>query len=549
MIALVIMTAVPGFAQAAAIPAVAVAPAAESILVRELEEAIATGNSTRLAELARHHRDPEIDAAHAPLNTTLSRAWLFLGDSACAVNFACAAYPHSTDPVPRWLAAELLYARGNWASADKLAVILRKRDTSSPIPSYLEARYILARLNDTDADFGRTTMVDARRDLLAATAACTSAQARNHPDFDPRFLSLGIDVGLFDLNYEFAAYYAVQLTALRPRNAPLARLALALAFDTPALRNGLLAALRTRSTLPSDELARWKLHASLIDLAPEKNRPAAWLTLAEVAQNDPQLAPVYVHLLARAAATMPKDDERFAPLANAYIDAALRAHSTPHARAALTLRRPDPSDTKEVRERRIELATLACRHDLAATLALAEAPLHADDFGWLLRYRPIAARIQTYGVYIQYLKVMERNRPDEPLVLLELARIYEQHTLPSALDYYDRVFAVTPSKIRPSIPDWFAYRNLVQAAAQRGLPADAVEQFDAVIERIHAAAPDDVPAAHFYADLLDRRARLSGKPTDRDAAEAAKQRAIQLDPEIGDIFESMRARSSIKITV
>lgn len=582
--ALAFATALPAFAQT---PAIALSDA-DTEVIRKITDAIATGNAAQLAECSHPYREPVADVAHAPLNTTLARAWLFLGDSARAVNFAKAAYTHSPDPVPRWLAAELLYARGdwtsadklaaslvnrntpssitpyleagglaagqpyvrpNWASADKLGATLGYRDAASPIVPYLEARYILARLADADAAFDQPMMVDAKRDLLAATAACTSDQARTHPDFDPRFLSLGIDVGLFDLNYASAANYAAQLTALRPANTPLARLALALALDTPAVRNDLIAALRTRHTLPAAELTLWELHARLIELAPENKKAAAWLALAEVAKNDPPLAPVYVHLIARAAALMPVGDTRFVTVLNDYIDASLRARSAPHARAALGLRVPDTSDTAEIRERRIELATLASRHDLAANLAMREAPLHAQDFDWLLRHRPIVARVQTFGVYIQYLKVIERIRPDEPLVLLEIARVYDQHTLPGAVDYYDRVFAVTPDKIRPSIKDWLAYENLVRAAAQRRQPADAEERFEATIERIHAAAPDDVAAAFFYAELLDRRARLSGKPADREAAEKAKQRVHELDPDAGDIFQRLRGKSSIWITV
>ena len=556
---------------AAAFPALAQTPAValpDAEVIRKITDAIATGNAAQLAECARPYLDPVADTAHAPLNTTLARAWLFLGDSARAVNFAKAAYTHSPDPVPRWLAAELLYARGNWtaadklgaslvnrntpssiapyletgglaagqpyvrrnwASADKLGVSLGYRAPSSPIVPYLEARYILARFANADADCDHPMMVDAKRDLLAATAACTSDQARAHPDFDPRFLSLGIDVGLFDLNYASAANYAAQLAALRPANAPLARLALALALDTPALRTDLIAALRTRNTLPATELTLWELHARLIELAPENKKSAAWLALAEVAKNDPSLAPVYVHLIARAAALMPVGDARFVTVLNDYIDASLRARSAPHARAALGLRVPDPSDTASVRERRIELATLAGRYDLVAKLALHEAPLHARDFEWLLRYRPVIARSPIYGEYIQYLKVMERIRPDEPIVLLEIARVYDQHTLPGAVDYYDRAFAVTPDKIRPTIKDWLAYENLVRAAAQRRQPANAEELFDATTERIHAATPDDVPAAFFYAELLNRRARLSGKPADREAAEKAKQRVHELE--------------------
>ncbi len=540
-------SAVTAFSQPPANPVAFSSLVAESVLDHAIKEAIATGNGTRLNELAQFHREPRTGAAHAVLNTTLARAWLFLGDSALAVTFARAAYADSADPVPRWLAAELLYARGNWPAADKLAVALRNRDASSPIIPYLEARNILARFADVDAGFTQPAMIDAKRDLLTATAACTSVDARGHPDFDPRFLSLGIDVGLFDLNYESAASHAVQLTALRPRNLSLARLALALAFDSPASRDDLLAALHARATLPAAELARWELHARLIDLAPENHRASAWLTLAEVAQDDPHLAPVHVHFIARAASSMPRDDDRFALVADTYMDAALRARSAPHARAALRVRLPDPADTPEVRERRIDLASLATRYDLAASLAITEAALHADDFDWLLRYRPIVARSQSHGAYIRYLHTLERNRPDDPRVLIELARVHEQHTMPRALIYYDRVFALTPSKIRPSVKDWFAYRSLLQAAAQRGQPDDALEQFDATIERIHIAAPDDVPAAHFYADLLNRRAHRSRKPADYEAAEAARKHAIELDPDVRDLFQGVRATPSIWI--
>ncbi|MFA6031178.1 MAG: hypothetical protein WC969_15080 [Elusimicrobiota bacterium] len=517
-------------------------PGTDSEVIRKITDAIATGNAAQLAEFSHSYREPVADTAHAPLNTTLARAWLFLGDTARALNFAKAAYTHSPDPVPRWLAAELLYARGNWPAADLLAVSLKNRDPSSPIVPYLEARYILARLADTDADFGQPMMGNAKHDLLTATVACTSAQARAHPDFDPRFLSLGIDAGL-DLSYAFAADYAVQLTALRPLNAPLARLALALALDTPALRNDLIAALRTRNTLPAAELTLWELHASLIELAPENKKGAAWLALSKAAKNNPQFAPVYVHLIARAAALISPEDERFSSVRNDYMDAALQARSAPHARAAIALRWKDPSDTAEIRERLIDLATLASRHHLAATLAMKETPSHADDFEWLSSHRPIVARAQIFGVYIQYLKLMERIRPNEPIVLLEIARVYDQHDLSGAMDYYARAFAVAPKKIRPTLKDWFAYETLARAAAQSRQPANAEELFDATTERIHAAAPDDVAAAYFYADLLDRRAQLSEKHADRQAADAAKEHARALDPEAGDILERMRAKA------
>ena len=537
--------AVSAFSQTPPIPT----PGSDSEVILKITDAISTGNAAQLAECSRPYREPVADTAHAPLNTTLARAWLFLGDSARAVNFAKAAYTHSPDPVPRWLAAELFYARGNWNAADLLAVALRNRDPSSPIVPYLEARYTLARLANVDADFDQPMMVHARHDLLTATTACTSAQARGHPDFDPRFLSLGIDVALFDLNYASAADYAVRLTALRPLNAPLARLALALALDTPALRNDLITALRTRNTLPAPELTLWELHASLIELAPENKKGAAWLALADTAKTHSQLAPVYIHLIARAAALIPSDNERFSAVLNDYMDAALRARSAPHARAALRLKLPDPSDPAAVRERRIALATLASRYDLAAVLAMNETPLHADDFEWLSQHRTIAARAQLFGVYIQYLKAMERIRPDEPIVLLEIARVYDQHTLSGAIDYYARAFAAAPAKIHPSLKDWFAYWNLAQAAAQQRRSANAADLFDATIERIHAAAPDDAPAACFYAELLDRRARLSGKPADREAAAAAKRRAHELDPDLGALFERMQAKSTVMITV
>ncbi len=519
--------------------------AVDSEAIGKITDAIATGNAAQLAEYSRPYREPVADTAHAALNTTLARAWLFLGDTARALNFAKAAYTYSPDPVPRWLAAELLYARGNWNAADLLAVALKNRDPSSPIVPYLEARYILARLADADAGFEQPMMVDAKRDLLAATAACTSTQSRAHPDFDPRFLSLSIDVGLLDLNYAAAAGYAAELSALRPRNAPLARLALSLALGSPDFYP-LLVLVRMGDTLPAAELTLWKLNATLIDQAPVDQKGSAWLSLADTAKKNPPFAPVYIHLIARAAALLPEDDARCFPTRDAYMEAALQARSAPHARAALRLRPPDASAA--ARERRIALATLASRHDLAAALTLKEAPLHADDFDWLMQHRPFAARAQEFGVYIQYLKIMERLRPDAPLVLLEIARVYDQHTLPGALDYYARAFAAVPSQIRPTLQDWFAYETLAREADRdhataQHRPADAEALFDATTERIHADAPADVPAAWFYANLLDRSAQLSKKSADHEAAEAAEQRARELDPEAGKLLELMRAKA------
>jgi len=546
-------TAAPAYTEPSPNPPASIPPAEDigpdALFIKNIEDAVDTGNGALLNTLVRPHDEPSPSPSSAPLNTLLARSWMMLGDKPRALRFALASIRSSKAPTPRWLAAELNYSLYNWRAGDALAAELKTSDAASPVVPYLEARRILARLADADAGFEQPMMVDARRDLRLAAAACISAEARAHHDFDPRFFSLGIDVGLFDLDYAYAAADAAQLSTLRPRNAPLARLALALAFDSPALRNNFLAALRTRGSLPASELVRWDQYARQLDLSHGQDRLPVWLSLADAARQDSSWAPVYVHLVARTAALLPASDPRFAAVAGAYADAALQASSPPHARAVLDLLPPSSDDAPAIRERRIALASLGSRHDLAAELAVAETPAHAGDFDWLSRHRSIVARHQTPGVYLQYLQAMEHLRPEDPGVLLELAQVYDRYTLPEALPCYHRVFALTPEKIHPSFHDWFAYLNLVDAAARRGQPANALQRFDETIERIHAAAPDDVPAAYFYADLLDRRARISGKSADREAADKALDHAMDLAPEAGDIFGKLGRPRTITITI
>ncbi|MET0262690.1 MAG: hypothetical protein ABW223_07315 [Rariglobus sp.] len=509
-------------------------------LVAGLEEAMATGNGAQLDALARPHRMPQAGPTHVALNTALARAWIFLGDSPTALAFARTAARDSTAPAPCWLAAEILYSQRNWTAGNVFAARLRQRDPDSPAVAYVEARRQLIRLNDADATFTLPMMKEARSIALASAVACTSPEARAHADFDPRFLSLGIDVAMFDLNYALAADHASALSLLRPRNAPLARLALALGLDTQSSRGGFITALKAQKTLPEKELQRWEVFAELLAVTPPAERAGAWLSLAEIARKDPALAAIHVHLIGRAAVLISSDDPRFNQTAYDYQAAAYLARSAPHVRQALGLRLPSFVDEPESRERYIEMGYFAGLYDFAATITAAETPRHLDDFEWLSKHRRIIARHQTPGVYLGYLKQMERLRPDEPAVLLELARVYDQHTMPEALGYYDRVFALTPETLQPTTADWFAYKNLVDAASLRQPLAKLTERFDRTIERIHVAAPNDVTAACFYAELLMLKAVRSKNPEYQKAAAGAVERALNLDPESNVILQFLR---------
>lgn len=522
------------------------APAEENAaLIAAIESAIAAGDGGRLRRLCEAqppHHSREADAA---LDTALARAWFLLGDGSRALVLARQAARFGSVPAAQWLAAEIHYARAEWGFGDTFRNALEHADPTSPAIPYLTARRLLARFADVDAGHVHPMMSAARQNLHASAAACTSLDARLHPHFDPRFLSLGIDAALFELDYELAAYHAIQLSALRPLNVPLARLALALAFDVPVRRDAFLDTLRTRSAFPSDELALWQTHAQLLDLTPEARKADAWLTLAEHAQRTPALVPVHVHLIARAVGRLQADDTRYAAAVRDYVDASLAARSPPHARVALRHVNQHPADNPAAREQRIALAHLAARHDLAAVLTAAEAHHHLDDFDWLARHRPIIARHQMPGVYASYLQAMEHLRPDDPVVLLQLARTLHHAGHSAALDYHHRAFAAATAQLTPTLDDWLAYRNLVRASDQRTRTADATKRFQAAIERIHAVAPNDLAAAHFYAHLLDLRASNTGSAADRAAAHAARAHAIGLSPEAAHIAEKLKEESTL----
>jgi hypothetical protein len=522
---------------------------ANAALVTDLESAMAAGDGPRLLRLCEAHQSPRDSDARAAiaLDTVLARAWLLLGNSSRALLFARNAARHESSVAAQWLAAEIHYLRNEWAAGDTLRSRIEARNATSPALPYLRARRILAQFADADAIQVHPSMVTARQRLHQFAAACTSLDARRHADFDPRFLSLGIDAALFELDYELAAYHAIQLSALRPANTPLARLALALAFDAPARRDAFLDTLRNRPGFPADEHALWEQQARLLDLMPAPDRASAWLTFADTAARTPALAPVQVHLIAPAAALLAADDPRFASTAKAYADAALAARSSPHARAALVILPRDSADTTAVREQRIALASLAAHHDLAAVLTEKETPHHLDDFNWLARHRTIIARHQMPGVYINYLKVMERLRPADPVVLLQLARTLDHATHSTALEYYQRVFALVPEKLTLSLPDWFAYRNLASASDQNTRSAAATKTFEAAVQRIAAATPDDLAAACFHAHLL--RSRAKNNPADRGAADAAYTRAINLAPEAFDIMQALGGNRSITTAI
>ncbi len=520
----------------------------------QISRAIETGDAARLQELVSAHPTPVPIAAHARLTPALARAYLLLGQTERARLFALDAYARTQTHESAWLAAELLYTSDQFALGDRIARELKKRAPHHPALPYLEVRRLLASLSLGDADSEWPTLraqIPAARqaaELAASFLAEPGDSFSKHAD--PRFLTAGLDLALLELDYARASEFSARLSALRPRNPGLARLALACAFPVDARRAAVLDQIRTQDSLPLSEQAQWAEFASRL-ASPAEPR-STWSDLVKATADQPILSMARLVFLERALAAAldappaPRSSPEIAELLRTYGDAAREARSFPHAIHAVALRdelRRSASTFPALPEDEdsVRLLSLAARHQRAAALALALLPSNRDDFEWLARNRPAAAKHQDTTAYLEYLHAMERLRPEDPRTLLELARALDRSTDPRALDAYHRVFELCPVEIRPKASDWFALANLLKASADRGERSlsEAALAFDAMTERIHQADVTYAVAAHFYADLLDRRARAEGSPAARRAADEALGHALRLDPFAGDFFAKL----------
>lgn len=523
----------------------------------ELRASIDRGDAARLLLLLKDHPGPGPLSTHFRLNLVVARAHFLLGQPERALPFALDVYGRTKDPEAAWLAAELLYATDDFALGDRIADELRSRAPNHPGVSYLFARRLLCQLSASDADSEWPPLraqLPAARQATDLTAALVSDGV---PGSDPRFLTAGLDLALFELDYPRAAEFSARLTALRPRNPGLARLALACAFPTANRLPALIDQLQTGGTLPADELDFWR------QLAARRNAAAtphdAWTTLAAAVANEPKYAVARLVFLERALASAPTPGSGapsadYLTLLKTYAQLARDTRASAHASRAVALRdslsisdpalNPLPED-----EATAALLRLASRHNRAAKLIGKLRPAHEADFDWLARNRALIARHSSPQAYLDYLLAMETLRPGDPRTLVELARAFDTATDPRALTAYRRAFARCPGEIRPQVKDWFAFVNLLDASAARGemTHADVALEFDALIERVHETDNTYAVAAHFYADLLDRRAKINGSPELRRAADVARADALSLDPFADDFFRKLGRKTSISI--
>ncbi len=523
----------------------------------QINTAIEKGDAAHLLQLISGSLRPIPVQDHLRLTPALARAYLLLGQPERALPFALDAYARTHDADAAWLAAELLYATDDFALGDRIARELRERAPYHPALPYLEVRRLLARfiLGDADTDWPalREQLPAARQAAMLAAAGLED----NTPGADPRFLTAGLELALFELDYPRAADFAARLSALRPRNPGLARLALACAFPVEARRSAILREVQARDTLPVAEHALWTELAARLASAPDPVH--AWTSLAEATVQPPGLAAARLVFLERALASVPETPAALSSpalpaLLSDYDEAARQARSFPHAANALALRdklrllAPDFPALPE-NESSVRLLSLAARPRRAAELAVALLPAHRDDFEWLARNRSAAARHPAPRAYLDHLLAMEALRPEDPRTLLELARALDRDTQPRALAIYRRVFALCPREIRPQAKDWFALENLLQAAAaRRELASDeARDEFDAMTERIHRDDDTYAVAAHFHARLLERRAVAARSPEAHQVAHEAYRRAMMLDPFASDIFARLGRSHSVRI--
>ena len=225
-----------------------------------------------------------------------------------------------------------------------------------------------------------------------------------------------------------------------------------------------------------------------------------------------------------------------------------------------------------------DLAILARDYPRALRLVLASAPAHATDAKWLAAYSTFIEEQAPLGDALVYLRRLEKLDPENPRVLLalgglalrpdakqEMALYLKDITRPpdqngpasllgkiavtddiltspgARLALYQRVFAQTPQKITPPSPHWAAYRSLLRHDAEMidllddepGQTTPAKDAFTELVERCHAAAPNNPIVAEQYALLLARRAQAGFNRTTHaaflSALAAADQAGAPLD--------------------
>lgn len=495
-------------------------------LADRLQAAAEAGDAATVNELAAPYRAP---ATSPPVYDSRTACLLGIAFQPYAPNRAAQWFDAARDaakPGPEFARAsfwlgETLITLNRQSHARRIAAELERADRSSLAAAYLRARLVIDEWENLprDAQARRNQMIG---EVAPFTSIVLSSEAIRRPTYEPRFLTLAIDlehlareVSNVDNGYE-------TLVRLRPRNLNVLRMALALKlFDLVEYRQNLLEAARQR--LPADEATRWLSRAERAHRCklgtPEGIEFQQELAAEALGESDgaPDLQPGKLWLVERAALSLDwRDDPRFpAAVARLLPVVATQGKSTNADRAlelaALAARRPDgfPLDPS------IELRLCLVAHDYerGPVLAAAEFPAHANDAAWIRAHWKLIERSEPAFVR-RAADALLQLEPENPFSQLVSARAHLGDD--NDASRYARLFALRPFWGTRSA-DWVTYRELCEDADARSdflasgkSVASRVNPFDAALDRWRKALPHDVVVAEQFALRAIRRANAAG---------------------------------------
>lgn len=495
----------------------------------QLQAAIESGDFTSASKLAAPYQRAE-KGTTAPDSRTACLLGIALQSGAPlrACQLFDAARTSATTPIEFqrasfWLAETLIQIDRN-SHASRIAAELEQADRTSLAAAYIRARLVLDEWENLPraALNRRNGMINKIQPFMAAV----SPAARNRSTFEPRFLTLSVDLDRLNDTISHHANGYEEFIPYRPHHLNILRMALAIKlFDLVEYRQNLLNAARQR--LPADEAARWIARADQAHRA-QLGTPQGTDLIQQLAEealgNGPgaaDLRPAQLWLVQRAAQVLDwREDPRFpAAVARLAPLAAAQPHATPatialHLSELVAKRTPGFS-----LEPKIELRLCLLAHDYERGPLLAEAqfPAHAGDAAWIRAYWPLIERGPR--TFVRHAAdTLLRLAPDNGFALLVSARAHVEDA--DAAERYSRFFARPPGwGTRPG--DWVEYLELCEDAESLTdfldgpkSTASSGGQFDATLDRWRKALPHDVVVAEQFALRAIRRANAAGGTRD-----------------------------------
>lgn len=524
-------------------------------LATALEASLQRGDFKQLGELAAPYvqNDPPRDLPPRGLTdlgialqgTQARRALAFFRAAAKDTN----EYPRATS----WLIETLLATGQPGLARREWYAMYEKLRSSAPVS------YAFARIAYDEYD--RLPQAEQRRRreaLKKAESQSSGLLGRGH--FDPRYLSLEMELLMEKQDYAGAARVYAEFLKLRPLHSGAARRMLALSLnpyapEPPEKFSPFLTLART--ALPADELARWteRLERNYA-VRHDPSRAIAYAGEWAVASlsdrpADADFAGLQAILVERAAARCVESwrpwlehqkataegkpapepgSHHLAASVERFATQARRGSSTIALRALeyIDLARRTPAGVKVEAETELALCYLARDYVRGAPLAAAALPGKLEDFRWLrstwqmFEAGPAPAREKA-------LAALKRLKPDDGFVLRAVARAELEPE--SQLAAYTTFFNLPPAS-GTAPEDWTTYRRLLNDADERAAMLDAREKrrdaaFDPVVRRWAKALPDDVVVAEQAAHLAIREAnRVASRPNVEAAHKAVRDAMI-----------------------